>query len=449
MKLRARLVSLRDLFATAWPIILLSAIGFAVAFHFVQPSPPRHVTISAGAEGGAYYAFAGKYKEILARKGIELEVLPSSGSVGNLERLRRGDAQIGFLQGGVLPASPTDENNDDDRDLRLLGSVFYEPIWVFYRGEQTLDLLHQLAGRRIAVGEAGSGARALILQLLAANGVAQDRRLLSLGGQRAADALLRGRIDALIVVSAPEAGLVQKLLRAPGVRLMSFAQAEAYPRHFPYLSRLVMPRGGADLVRDVPPQDSELLAATANLVVRDDLHPAVQSLLLEAANEVHGRVGFFQKAGEFPAYKDDSLPLSDEAARYYRSGPPFLQRYLPFWLAVLVDRLMVLLLPLVALLLPLLKVAPSIYSWRVRSRIFRCYGELKFLENDLRSNYEAVRHDEYRRRLDEIDETASRLAIPLAFSDLLYTLREHINLVRRQLSRLAAARADEQGEQEE
>ena len=216
---------------------------------------------------------------------------------------------------------------------------------------------------------------------------------------------------------------------------MSFAQADAYQRRFPFLTKLTLPQGVADLVRDYPPHVT-LLAPTANLIVRDDLHPALQSLLLQVASEVHGRSGFFQRAGEFPAYKDRLVPLSPEAARYFKSGPPFLQRYLPFWLAVMVDRLFVLLLPIIALLIPLLKIAPAIYTWRVRSKVFRCYGELKFLEEDLRQRFEHAKMPEYRRRLEALDEEARGLHVPLAYTDLVYTLREHVNLVRRVLIKL-------------
>ena len=220
------------------------------------------------------------------------------------------------------------------------------------------------------------------------------------------------------------------ILRSPGIKLMSFAQAGAYQRRFPFLTKLTFPHGVADLVRDFPPSDIKVLAPTANLIVRDDLHPALQSLLLQAASEVHGKSGFFQDQGEFPAYKDQLLPLSPDAARYYKSGPSFLQRYLPFWLAVLVDRLIVLLVPIVALLIPLLKVAPAIYTWRVRSKVFRCYGELKFLEDDLKNHFDPVKLGDYRLRLDALEEEAVQLHVPLGFTDLVYTLREHVNLVR-------------------
>jgi hypothetical protein len=256
-------------------------------------------------------------------------------------------------------------------------------------------------------------------------------------GLNAAEALQQEQIDAAFIVAAQEAPVVQVMLRSPGLRVVSLSQADAYLRRFPFLSKIVLPRGVVDLVRDVPPRDTVLLATTANVIVRDDLHPALASLLLQAMTEVNGKGGFFQRAGEFPAYKDQSFPLSSDAARYYKSGPPFLQRYLPFWLAVLVERLFVMILPLLMLSLPLLKFAPAIYSWRVRSKIVRCYGDLKFLENDLRHHYDPARHQEYVDHLDHIDEGASVLNIPLAFSDLLYTLREHINLVREELRRLA------------
>ncbi len=435
-KLRAKIVSLRDLLATAWPIVLITAIGFAVAYQFVKPAPPSRMTISTGGEAGAYYAYAKRYAELLAQNGITLEVLTSDGSQQNLERLKKGEADIAFIQGGVEEAL----GEDEESELRSLGSVSYEPVWVFYRGQMRVDKLFQLRGQRIAVGEEGSGIRGLALQLLEANEInADSARLVPVAGLDAAQALQLEKIDAAFIVATQEAPVVQVLLRSPGVRVMSFVQADAYARRFPFLAKVVLPRGVVDLVRDTPPRDTVLLATTANLVVRDDLHPALVSLMLQAMTEVNGKSGFFQRAGEFPAYRDRSFALSDEAARYYKSGPPFLQRYLPFWIAELVERLFVLILPVVVLLLPLLKLAPSIYSWRVRARIFRCYGDLKFLENELRLHYDGARHAEYRARLERIEEDAYTRNIPLAFSDLFYTLREHINLVRAELNDLHKA----------
>lgn len=429
VKIKAGLLSLRDLFVTAWWIFLIVGIGFAVAYQFVQPAPPTKIVITTGGESGAYYQFAQRYAAILARSGVRLEIRTSAGSLENLAHLRNDEAQIGFVQGGVL-APKEDLDAEDDSGLLSLGSVFYEPVWVFYRGEKRLERLTELRGKRIAIGQEGSGIRQLAKTLLDANEIPVNGNLLPLSGLLAAEELQQGRIDAAFIIAAESAPVVQVLLRSPGIKVMSFAQANAYQRRFPYLTRLTLPQGVADLVRDFPPEDIKVLAPTANLIIRDDLHPALQTLLLQAASEVHGKSGFFQSAGEFPAYMDQMLPLSPEAARYLRSGPPFLQRYLPFWLAVLIDRLIVLLLPIVALLIPLLRIAPALYTWRVRSKVFRSYGELKFLEDDLKHHYDPARLAEYRSRLDALDEEASQLHVPLGFTDLVYTLREHVNLVR-------------------
>ncbi len=433
-KIKAGLLSLRDLFATAWWIILIVGAGFVVAYQFVEPAPPKHIVITTGSEAGAYYQFAQRYANILARDGVTLEVKSSAGSLENLQRLKDNEAQIAFVQGGVIEP-PEDPDAEDESGLYSLGSMFYEPIWVFYRHETSLQRLTELKGKRIAVGQEGSGVRQLAQQLLSANEIPVGNHLVPLGGLKAAEELQQGRIDAAFIIAAEKAPVVQVLLRSPGVKVMSFSQADAYQRRFPFLSKLIMPHGVADLVRDFPPNDISLLAPTANLVVRDDLHPALQSLLLQAATEVHGKTGFFQRRGEFPAYKDPFLPLSPEASRYYKSGPSFLQRYLPFWLAVLLDRLVVLLVPIFALLIPLLRVAPAIYTWRVRSKVFRCYGELKFLEEDLKYHFNPTQLEVYRKRLDALDEEASQLRVPLGFTDLVYTLREHVNLVRRILEK--------------
>jgi TRAP transporter TAXI family solute receptor len=430
---RARLISLRDLLATVWPLVLITVIGFVFAYQFVQPAPSRQISISAGTETGAYYAYARRYAAHLVAKGVTLEVRSSAGAHENLQRLKNGEVDIAFIQGGVQEELASGEESQ----LRSMGSVAYEPVWVFYRHDSRVDELHLLKGKRIAVGKEGSGSYSLVTRLLEANGIKKHSSgLVQVAGPAAADALQRGEVDAVMIVSTVDAPAVQKMLHLPDVRLMSFSQADAYTRRFPFLSKVVLPRGVLDLVHDLPPKDTALISTTANVVVHEDLHPALASLLLQAMSEVNGKSGFFQRPGEFPSYKDQSFALADEAERYFKSGPPFLQHYLPFWMAVLVERLFVLIVPFLVLLVPLLRLAPVIYTWRVRSKLFRCYGDLKFLENDLRKHYDASRHADYLARLDRIEEDAYARNIPLAFSDLLYTLREHINLVRDKLDHL-------------
>ena len=430
-------ISLRDMLIAWWPALLIIAAGFAVAWQFVKPAPPSKVVFASGAEDGAYYGFAKQYGEILARDDITLEVRPTSGSVENYNLLKddESDVYIGFVQGGI-------GNADEAPDLLSLGSMYYEPVWVFYHADAPLDRLAQFKGRRIAIGPEGSGTRALALKLLHANGIATPRGpLAELTGEPAVKAFRQGRLDAVIFIASPGSAAVNQLLRNQRVRLLNFTRAEAYTRHFPHLHHVVLPRGAIDLKRDLPRQDVHLVATTANLVVSDALHPALVGLLAAAAVEVHSAPGLLQGKDEFPSLKDVDFPASPEAARVYKSGPPFLQRYLPFWAAIFVDRMIVLLVPLIALALPLVRVLPALYNWRIRSRIYRNYGELKFLEVDVTERPAPEKISGYMARLDRIEERVNQMRIPLAFHEQMYTLRGHIDLVRARIARLAGTQA--------
>lgn len=313
--------------------------------------------------------------------------------------------------------------------------MYYEPLWVFYRSKTPLDKVTQLQGKKLAVGPEGSGTRKLVLQILAANDMGKDsKNLVPLAGDEVVEALKQGEVDAAFVIAGADSSVVRKLLGMDGVRLMHFSQADAYVKRFPFLSKVTLPRGAIDLVRDIPGQDVTLIAATANLVVRDDIHPALVSLLAQAAFEVHGKAGMFQQAREFPAPKDLTFEVSKSAERYYQSGPPFLQRYLPFWAAVLVDRILVMALPLLVLI-PILRVIPAIYRWRITSRIYRWYGELSALESEIKSHYDPTHYADYMAKIDSMEERANNRPIPVAYTHLRYTLREHINLARASLER--------------
>jgi len=408
-------------------------IAFWLLFSVVRPAPPRTVTMVTGASGGAYAYFAERYRAAFARQGIDLVLRPTSGSVENLRQLKTEPAvELGFIQSGIA-------YEPESEDLALVASMYVEPVWVFHRLPGALERLSQLAGKRVAIGSAGSGTQLLALQLLSLTGIAVDAEgLLALDGSAAAEALLAGDIDAAVVVAAPEAPVVAQLLNHPGIHLLDLAHAEAYARRLPHLAPLRLPAGTIDLTTVNPPRDVRLLGATANLVARADLHPAIVSLLLQAGREIHGEPGLFQKAGDFPALRTRDLPTHPAARRFFESGPPFLQRYLPFWLAVLVDRLLISLLPMIAILIPLMRITPALYAWRMRSRIYRWYGELKFLEREIHGLVDRNQLAGYLARLDRIEEQANRKRVPLAFSNELYTLREHIQLVRRSLLHRAA-----------
>jgi TRAP transporter TAXI family solute receptor len=428
---RLRAFSPRDLLAVALPAGILLAGGFWLAAQFIKPAPPDHVVIGSGSDGGAYQHFAARYRPILDRHGIRMIERPSAGSAENLRRLLDPAEQMdfAFIQGGAGMVR-------EDIPLISLGSLYYEPLWIFYRGEPGLDRLEHLAGKRIAIGVEGSGTHLLSRELLDAHGMGNGKvSTLPLPGLAAVRALEVGEVDAVFVVGAPHSAAIWLLLHAEGVALFSFAQADAYTRRFPYLTRLTLPQGVISFERSIPPSDVVLVSPKATLVAREDTHPALVDLLLHAMTEVHREPGVFQKAGEFPSARQVDYRLSPRAERYYQSGPPFLQRYLPFWVANIIDRGMVLLVPVVALLFPLIKITPPLYAWRVRSRIYRWYGELKFLEYEAERDPHGRSPQQWDEAIDRIERAANRIPTPLAFADQLYTLRMHISLVRQNLER--------------
>ena len=433
-QLRARLVAVswRDLAITLGPILLLSLAGIWFAVRFVRPAPPKSVTITTGPDGSMFRIAADKYRSILARNGITLKMLPSDGSVENLKRLNDRSVQvdIGFVQGGVAPDVQAD-------GLVSLGSVFYEPLAVFYRDKRPVYRLSQFSGKRLAIGTEGSGARALASTLLKANGIESGGRtaLLNLGGEDAAQALTEHKIDAAFMMGdSATPSLMRKLLQTPGIRFFNFTQAEAYVRRFRYLTQLELPMGALDLGKNSPAQNLHLIAPTVELVARENLHPAISDLLIEAARQVHGTATVLQHAGEFPAPLEHEFRISPDATRYYKSGKSFLYRVLPFWLASLTDRTMVLLVPIIVLLLPGLRLVPSLYRWRIKARIYRWYGALIGLEREALQTSLPDRREEMLKRLDDIEKGVNTMKMPLAFADQFYVLREHIRFVRDRLT---------------
>ena len=420
----------RDLWLTVAPAVLLIGIAFAVTFYFIKPAPPRKLVLATAQDEGGFRYFARKYQESLARHGVTVEIRQTKGSVTSVELLadEKEAADVAFVQSGTAAG---------EKAARVvsLGSLSYVPLWVFYRGEPIDDVL-ALKGKRIAIGAAESGTHALARTLLSVNGVEKaPTELLSLERDAAIDQLKKGQIDAVFLVSPAEAPAIQKLAAEPGVRLLSFTRGEAYVRRYPYLSKLVLPRGVFNLAADIPDRDVVLLAPTANLVARDTLHPALAYLLMRTASEIHGSAGLLDRSGEFPAPLETGFPLSGEARRYYQAGIPLLQRYLPFWAANLVDRLWVMLVPIIAVVVPLGRAVPALYLWRVRSRIFRWYARLKEIELQLEENPGRPMLEDMLKRLEEAERAVNRIPVPLAYAENLYFFREHVDVVRRRLVR--------------
>jgi TRAP-type uncharacterized transport system substrate-binding protein len=432
-RIRARFVAIswRDLAVSFGPIVLLVLIGLWLAIWLIRPAPPKTLTIITGPEHSNFWNTAEKYRQILARDGVTLKILPSDGSLENLNKLMdpKVDVDVGFVQGGLATDAAVNK-------LVSLGSVAYVPVSVFYHTTDLVDSLDDLRGKRIAVGLPGSGARVLALALLKSNGIVPGggTALLDMGGDEAAQALVSGKIDAAFLMgdsaSPPTMG---KLLRTPNIRLVDFSQADAYSRRFEYLNEVKIPMGVFDFGRNIPSHDIHLIAPTAELLAREDLHPALSDLLIEAAKEVHAKASVMQKAGEFPAPLEHEYRISDDATRYYRSGKGFVYRMLPFWLASLADRTLVILLPIILLLIPGFKLVPLLYGWRIKSRIYKWYGVLIALERSISNDDAEENHIEMLRQLDRIEESVNRLKMPLAFADQFYVLREHIGFVRNRL----------------
>ena len=462
------LLSVRDVLATAGPFVVLTLALLAVAYWALDPTPPQRVVLATGTDLGAYAEFGKRYAQVLKEYGVTVELRSTQGAAENLQLLRMprsgegsgvgsgvdSGVDIAFVQGGAdehrRQSAPADRGGrggqagGSDEPLVSLGSLFFEPVWLFYRTDAAqrrlntplLSAVPQLAGWRVNIGAAGSGVPNLMAKLIDANGL--DPTSLTLLRQPQTPAvvdLLAGNLDALVFASAPESLMVQMLLQTPGIALFNFGQADAYSRRFSFLTPVTLPRGVVDLARDLPPQDVRLIAPTATLVARAGMHPALIQLFVQAAQQIHGGAGWFQRKGDFPSAAGTEQPLSKEAQRFFANGTPLLQRYLPFWLANLVDRMWPVLVGIVAVLIPLSRTLPTVYEFRIRSRVFRWYARLRSVEHAIGSRPTA----ELLLELQDIEARVEDITVPLSYTDELYALRSHIEMVGNRLRHAADA----------
>jgi hypothetical protein len=409
-------------------ILMIGLFTIFAVFWFFHSAPPHTITITSGPEDSIFRRNAEKYGKILARNGVKLKILPSQGSLENLKRLADPafKVDIGFVQGGLAGVLNIDK-------LTSLGSVSFEPLLVFYRSARPLDLLSQLNGKRLTIGREGSGTRSLALVLLAANGIEPGgaTALLDLDADDAAKALIEKGVDAVFLSGdAASPQIMRKLLQMPGIQLFDFTQAEGYTRRINYLNKLKLPRGSIDFGKDIPKHDVSLIGPTVELIARADLHPALSDLLLEAAREVHGSPGLLKNRGEFPAPLEHEFHISADAIRYYTSGKRFLYRYLPFRLASLMNRMIVVAVPMAVVLLPGLRIIPALYRWRIKLRIYRWYRALLMLEREMITRLASEEREKLLGRLDHIEEEVNKMKMPASFADQFYVLRGHIDFVR-------------------
>ena len=415
-------------------ILLIAVLGWALAA-VLKPAIQRTIVITTGADNGIYRGFADRYAPLLKRDGITLDIRSSSGSIENYQRLQDPDSEyeVGFIQSGTTRPKETDE-------LQTIAAVSYEPIWVFYRGDTIVTRLAQLRGKRIAIGVPGSGLLNVAQVLLTYSGVTGDNTtLLEMDAAKAYQELENGSLDAAFFIGRPDASMQQTLLNS-NLKLMSFAQADALVQKFPSLSKIVFPRASTSIVNDLPQTDVTLLAATALLVSKDTLHPALAYLLLEAAKTVHGGEDYFTPLGAFPNLNTDEFPISDESTRYFKSGRPFLQRYLPFWLASFIERRLLILLPFMALLIGLLQALPRMAQTRIKNRLVVWYREIKSLEDEIWRTPQPTPDQiaQWREEIENIDANSSQIRMPERYFQDVYALKQAIGVVRERISQAAA-----------
>ncbi|MEM9303027.1 MAG: TAXI family TRAP transporter solute-binding subunit [Pseudomonadota bacterium] len=399
--------------------IALAATGFVVASKYVRPAPPKNIVMATGSVDGAYHAWGMRLADALAEDRIELTLRPTAGSNENLALLAAGEVDLALAQGGT---------RTDDPDLRSLASLFFEPVWIFHRTEVVPEGLADLTSLRTSIGPEGSGTRALLLELLALNGL-EGRELGDLTTTAAADALLAGELDAAVFVASERAAILDRLMTSDELQLLDLDRAPAYHLQRRFIAAVILPEGAIDLARNVPPAAVDLAAVAANLVADDSLHPALVDLVLLKASRLD-EDSLFAPRGTFPSPRHVSLPLDEGAEIFHEQGPSFLQRVLPFWAATLINRAIVLLLPLVALIIPMAKAFPPLYRWRVRSRIYRWYDDLQALERASREGADAA---PLVARADAIESEVDQVATPLSYADELYDLKLHIDFVRRRI----------------
>ena len=342
--------------------IILCILGFLLTSRYIKPAPPDTVRMAAGQPGGAYDKAANAFADYLEKERIKLEIVETSGAVENLELLSRGEVDVAIVQGGIYGGA--------EGVVEGMASLFEEPLWMFHHNDFELSRFTNFGEMRISIGPDGSGTQALVRKLIGDSIIERERpEIFTMDGSEAADALIAGEIDVALFVSSPKGRDVDRLLRSPNVVASSFDRASALARRYVFLYEVDLPEGTIDLKANIPETDLSMVSSTANLVAHKDLHPAVTSLLLAAAKQNFGDGSYFSQSGKFPTPDYLEFPLSEAAENYYKHGPPFLQRYLPFWAASLIDRVKIMLLPLVFLLLPMFKVMPLLYQWRMRARV--------------------------------------------------------------------------------
>ena len=416
MKNNIYLVSL--LFLAIFCTVLYTTI------QFIQPSPKKEITIATGAKSGNYYQTALLYKELLKEEKVEVNILETAGSVENLELVKQGKADIAFMQNGII------ENNTYEH-IQSLASVYYEPLWVFYKNESySIDYVIELISKKISIGPDGSGTKDLASKILEVNGInSENSTIYNYSSSKAKEELENGNIDALFVVSSHNSTIVKELLENPKINVLSFKRAKAYSRKYSFLEALTLYEGTLDLYKNLPDQNINLLSTTATLIANQNLNEELIRLFLKKVKEVHSKKDLFAKPNQFPNTNNMMLELNEEASRYFTYGDTWLEKIFPFWIASNIDRLKILIIPLLTLLIPLSKGIFPLYRWSIRSKIYKWYKQIQLYDLKL----ENVKSEELESFIKELEELRQEIKfetkVPLAFMSEYYDLIMHLELI--------------------
>lgn len=419
--------TLQMIYKVLLPIFLLFIFMFYFASGFIEPAPKKELTIATGSPNGNYYKLALEYQKLLAKQNVKLNIISTSGSVENADLLNAGKADIAFVQAGIV-------NSQEYKNIESLASVYYEPLWVFYKNDgYSIEYIVELITKKVSIGGDGSGTQYLAIQMLMDNGITTDNTtLLSIPTEESKEKLLSGEIDAMFFVGSPKSDEVVELLSDPTIELLNLKRVEAYNQKYRFLSALTLHEGTIDLFKNLPSENKNLLSTTANLICYKGLNDELIRIFLKQVKSVHSAQSIFAQEKQFPSLSNLDTSINKEAQNYLTNGDSWLEGIFPFWIASQIDRLKILIIPLLTLLIPLLKGVLPLYTWTIRSKIYRWYKRLDILENTDNLNLEQLRSN-IAELVELKSEVQEQTKVPLSYKGEYYNLLLHIDLVAKEI----------------
>ncbi len=420
--------SMSDFFKIWLPIIFLIGISFFFTYRFTIEVPKNEITIATGREGGAYYRYALQYQKLLKKEKVNLKIITTAGSIEVLKLLKEKKVDIGFVQGGTI-------DKRSKTMLHSLAAIYYEPIWIFYKGEK-LEYLNELKSKRIAIGEEGSGVRPIAKDLLTLNGIdSNNSSLYSYATKKSIEALKKGEIDLFFAIASPHSQTIKALLLDKNIKIMNLRRATAYRQAYFFYKVLTLGEGSIDLQKNIPPTDVQLLAKTAFLVANDGLPSRLERLVLRKAKEIHSKKGVFEESNEFPNQLNLEIPIGEDAQRYLEHGDTFLEQIFPYAIAQQIDRFKLLIIPILTLLIPFFKGALPLFRWRTRRKIYKWYKKIGTLDKGIRilsKEQLNANRQELQSLLNQVKEETN---VPLSYMGEYYDLMLHIDMIITQIDK--------------